>query len=216
MAGGSLIRFTKNNPLTIGLTGGPGVGKSEVAAELENMGVYVINADKIGHELIESNGTVRRKLIKLLGGDIVGRDGSLQRKIIGGIVFSDRHMMSEFNAIIHPALLKELKTRLKQAALSGRYNVVVVDAALIFEWGIADWFEMILVVDALRDLRLSRISKNGVSKSQAARRIGSQIPQREKIALADYVIANNATKSVLRKKAKSFYAELIKLSLIKK
>lgn len=197
----------KTKTLVIGLTGGPGVGKSEVAGFLKMKNALVINADAIGHEILAKSDSVKRKLVKLLGREIVSPDGSLNRSIIGRKVFGNRELMYEFNRIIHPPLLRQLKKRIVRAA-SKQAKLIVVDAALIFEWGIADWFDFILVVHARRAVRLRRLSKEGLSVNQASRRIASQMPQRDKLALADFVIENNSTRAVLRRKISKFINKL--------
>jgi dephospho-CoA kinase len=188
----------RDKSLAIGLTGGPGVGKSEVAKILSGHKFKVINADHIGHELLAGNSNIKSRLVKLLSRRIVASDGLLDRRAIGEVVFSDSNLMSEFNRIIHPALLKELKRRMTAAGNTGSRGVVV-DAALIYEWGIADWFDFIVAVNARREKRLQRMQKQGLSLTQVSRRIASQIPQRDKIALADFVINNNSTLAVLNK-----------------
>ena len=193
--------------IVIGLTGGPGVGKSEAAKVLQQLRFRIINADIIGHELLIENKNIKAKLIKLLGREIVAADGSLDRRAIGQIVFADQNVMMEFNRIIHPVLLKELKRRIGIEAKSGSHPVVV-DAALIFEWGIADWFDYIFVVTATREKRLQRMRAQGLNQRQASQRIASQISQRDKIALADFVIVNNSTRASLHKRVKSLVHKL--------
>jgi dephospho-CoA kinase len=190
--------------LVIGLTGGPGVGKSEVAKILKAEGVKIISADKIGHDILVNNRVVRRKLINLLGERIVASDDKLDRGIIGALVFGNPLVMYEFNLVVHPPLLRKLKEAIRRERMRDP-RLVVVDAALIFEWGIADWFDIILVVQAKRAVRISRMTRQGLSKSRAARRIASQMGQKHKIALADYVIENNSTKLILKKKTLEFY-----------
>ena len=196
-------------PLVLGLTGGPGVGKSEVGRFLAKKNALVINADTIGHEILANNNSVRMKLAKLLGREIVLEDGGLNRSVIGRKVFGNPELMHEFNRIIHPLLLRQLKNRIDRS-VSKRRKLVVVDAALIFEWGIADWFDFILVVHARRAVRLRRLSNEGLSVNQAARRIASQMPQRDKLALADFVIENNSTRAILKRKTFKFINELEK------
>ena len=82
--------------------------------------------------------------------------------------------------------------------------MVVIDAALIFEWGIADWFDFILVVTAKRDIRLNRLCHKGLSRNQAEKRLALQLPQRLKVDLADYVIENNSSRLHLAKKVDRF------------
>jgi len=193
----------KIKPLVIGLTGGPGVGKSEVAKILTENGAAIICADKIGHDLLDGNKTVKRKLIQLLGDKII-TDGKLNRREIGRLVFDNSEIQHLFNEIIHPPLLKSLKNELRNRSKSGSDRLVAVDAALIFEWGIADLFDVLLVVTAARDIRLKRMCDTGLSRYQAAKRIASQIPQRDKLALADYIIENNANRSILKRKVSKF------------
>jgi len=193
--------------LAIGLTGGPGVGKSEVAKILTGYGAEVINADKIGHQLLENNLNLRRKLINLLGDEIIDKQNKLDRRKIGSTVFSDEGRLMAFNNIIHPLLLKNLKREMTTASKMGR-RPVIVDAALIFEWGIANWFDLILVVNAVRDIRLKRICRSGLSINQARQRIAAQMPQREKIALADYLIENNSSRLALKKKIEQFISKI--------
>jgi len=187
--------------LTVGLTGGPGVGKSEVANILVEHGAKVISADAIGHDLLDNNLKLRRKLINLLGEDIIDVQNKLDRRKIGHIVFNKDEKLAAFNSIIHPLLLKDLK---REMMAKNRRRLIVVDAALIFEWRIANWFDLILVINARRDIRLKRMCRSALSLSQARQRIASQMPQRDKIALADYLIENNSTRSALRKKVEQF------------
>lgn len=197
-----IIRLKK--PILIGLTGGPGVGKSEAAKLLAEKGAKIISADSIGHTILRKNKLVRDKVIKLLGKDILDSKNELDRQKIGAIVFNDVEMMIAFNRIIHPVLLKQLKAELSRYGKIKRYKIIAVDAALIFEWGIADWFDIILVITALRDIRLKRICNFGLSAIKAKKRIASQIPQREKISLADYVIENNSNRRQLKIKIDRF------------
>ncbi len=120
------------------------------------------------------------------------------------MVFADPLAREKLNRIVHPHLLRTLKTWIKKCRMRSPKKLIVVDAALIFEWGIASWFDYILVVTARRELRVRRMMSSGLSKKEAADRISSQIPQRTKVALADYVIENNRSKSILRKKVDEF------------
>ena len=198
-------------PVLIGLTGGPGVGKTEVAKIISKKNAVVISADKIGHELLKDNERIERRVIKLLGDHILDDRKNLDRKKIGGIVFADEEMMASYNAIIHPELLKCLKNELDKSSKYSRKLMVVVDAALIFEWQIANWFDFILAVTAKRELRLNRIRRNGFSLSRAKKRVASQLPQRLKIGLADYVIENNSNRSILTRNIDKFIEAIKRL-----
>lgn len=198
----STLRFKK--PVLVGLTGGPEVGKSEVSKILAKKGAKIISADAIGHMLLRNNKSIKKILINLFGKGVLTNTGDFDRKKIGAVVFDDPEIMASYNEIIHPPLIKHLKRELTKLSQNRRYRIVVVDAALIFEWGIADWFDLILVVTAKRDLRLSRLCRKGLRRNQAEKRLASQLPQRLKVALADYVIENNSSRLHLAKKVDRF------------
>ncbi len=188
----------------IGLTGGPGTGKSLVAEYLEERGAIILSGDDAGREVVGGIPIVKKRLVNAFGDSILRDDGSLDRRLLGRMVFADPAARGKLNRIVHPHLLKILKTWIKKRRMRSSKKLIVVDAALIFEWGIADWFDYILVVSATRDQRLKRMINSGLSKKEAAARISSQIPQRTKVALADHVIENNGSKSTLRKKVNEF------------
>lgn len=188
----------------IGLTGGPGAGKSLVAEYLEERGGIILSGDDAGREVIRKIPIVLKQFVNAFGESILTDDGSLNRRLLGRMVFSDPAAREELNRIIHPYLLKILKTWIKQCCRRSPKKLIVIDAALIFEWGIADWFDYLLVITARRELRIRRMLKSGLSRKEAIDRISSQIPQRTKAVLADYVIENNGSKLILRKKTDEF------------
>lgn len=195
-------------PILIGLTGGPGVGKSEIAKLLARRGAEVIHADRIGHEVLDQDDQVQRRVVNLLGTAVIGNSGRPDRQRIRAIVFQDLEKMAGYNRIVHPPLLRKLKEQLRRFEQSRRLRMVVVDAALIFEWGIADWFDIVVVADAPRQTRLRRLRQSGISHRDAIRRIALQIPQREKAQLADYVMHNNSTKRQLAREVERFLGSL--------
>lgn len=188
----------------IGLTGGPGTGKSLVAEYLEEQGAIILSGDDAGREVVGGIPIVKKRLVNAFGDSILRDNGSLDRRLLGRMVFADPLAREKLNGIVHPHLLKTLKTWIEKRRVQFPKKLIVVDAALIFEWGIADWFDYILVVYAGRDLRLKRMMISGLSRKEAADRISAQIPQRKKVALADYVIENNRSKSILRNKVNDF------------
>jgi dephospho-CoA kinase len=199
--------------LLIGITGGPGVGKTEVAKILAGHGVFVISADKIGHQILEENRRIRRELPAMFGDSAFDTDGKPNRKLIGEKVFTNQKLLVDYNALIHPVLLRIVKSELNKAANSGK-KLIAVDAALIYEWGIADWFDILVVVDSNRENRLRRLAKNGLSRSQAAQRISLQMPQKDKKDLADFIVDNNGNLSNLQGKIGKFIDQLKGLSLM--
>jgi dephospho-CoA kinase len=103
-------------------------------------------------------------------------------------------------------LLRQLKREMRAAVKSQRHNMVVVDAALLYEWGVARWFDLMLVVDAPKEARLKRLTKAGLAKNQITKRLSVQMSQKDKISLADYVIINKSTLAHLKSEVDKFAA----------
>lgn len=194
--------------ILIGLTGVPGAGKSLAAEYLRRKGAVIISGDDTGREVLEIYPESLKSLVKAFGKGILNPDGSLDRKSLGRIVFADSRELKKLNAIVHPYLLKLLKSKIDKYKKSMSRRPLVVDAALIFEWGIESWFDHILVVTANRANRIKRLIGSGLSGREAENRIGSQMPQSKKAAKADFVIENNGTKIALRNKVYSLLKKI--------
>jgi len=180
------------------LTGAPGAGKSLAAEHFKRKGAIIVSGDDTGREVIETYPGTLEKLVKTFGTGILNPDGSLNRKRLGWIVFANSRELKKLNSIIHPYLLELLKSKINEYRKSVSGKIVVVDAALIFEWGIESWFDYTLVIAANRTNRIKRLIGSGLSRREAENRIGSQMPQSKKAAKADFVIENNGSKVALR------------------
>lgn len=177
--------------MRIGLTGGLGSGVSEVAHALEKRDIPVISADKIGHRVL-TRPDIKRELSKCFSHQIFDASGEINRKKLGELIFADEAARRDLNRIVHPILLDMLKAEVQQA--EAEKGVVVVDAALIFEWGLQGFFHKVIVVDAPLEIRIQRIMKrDGLSREQVEQRIAAQWPLEKKIAAADAVITNHGT-----------------------
>ncbi len=175
----------------LGLTGGTGTGKSTVAKFLARRGARVIDADKIGHVVLEKNTKVRSALKDAFGADILGENGLIDRKKLGDLVFGDAAALARLNAVVHPPLLKQLREELDLARLDATLPLVVVDAALIVEWGITSWFDALVVVTAPRRIVEARLAAKGLDPGAIARRISSQLPGEERNKNAAMVVQND-------------------------
>lgn len=182
--------------MRIGLTGGVGCGVSEVAHALDNRGIPVISADKIGHQVL-TRPDVKRALSECFGHKIFDTSGEIDRKRLGELIFTDKEARQDLNRMVHPVLLDVLKAEVQQR--EAEYDVIVVDAALIFEWGLQGFFHKVIVVDAPREVRIQRIMKrDGLSRKQVEQRIAAQWPLEKKVAAADITISNHGTLDDLR------------------
>ena len=194
--------------MIVGITGGMGSGKSSFSRELEELGAKRIDADRVGHQVIERP-EILRDLLAAFGEDLINPAGKLNRRELGRRAFADEVSCTRLNQIVHPLLEKELKIQIDRARNRGSGNVVVVDAALIFEWGDLQRFDAIVVVDAKEEVRIERLIRGGmISEAEVRRRMACQMPVEEKTARADWVVENNGSLQDLRREAEHLWPRL--------
>ncbi len=194
----------------VGLTGSPGAGKTTIANIFKELGAEIVSADEIGREVVESNSEVLEALIKAFGKDILDERGNLNRRQLSGIVFSSDDALKKLNRIVHPSLLMELKRIIDEHRFAKGEKLMIVDAALIYEWGIADWFDAVIVVYADLWLRIKRLKSLGLTESEVMGRTDSQLPQEEKIRRSDYTIENNGLLKDIRPEVEKLYRILMR------
>ena len=186
-----------------------GSGKSTLARLFEKRGAILVDADQIGHEVIERP-QIRRELKAAFGDEIEGADGSLNRRELGRRAFADEANRERLNRIVHPPLEVELWKQIDRAAGPDGNNIVVVDAALIFEWGKLDRFDAIVVVFAEEQVQIERVAqRQHLSWSEIQKRLAAQMPVVEKVKQADFVVENNGSVRELQKKAAELWGELV-------
>lgn len=191
--------------VVIGLTGGIASGKSTVLAEFRRRGAKVIDCDKIAREVVRPGTSAIAKIKKRFGGQVLKRDGSLDRSALARIVFSDSGKRKTLEAIIHPQVKREVFKRLKKI----RRGVVVVDVPLLFETKWQDDFDKTLVVWAAEKTQVARLMRrNGFSSAQALKRVRAQMPLAKKRRKADFVIDNSGGIARTRAQAKKLFRML--------
>ncbi len=201
--------------LVIGLTGGTGSGKTEVARILQKRGGIIVSGDQIGKEVVEKNPQVLKKLVKVFGREILNKDGKLNRRKLGSLAFSSEKNQERLNRIVHLQLLKELRKRIAHARKSeSNGKFFVVDAALITEWGIEKELDMTVLVASPVKLRLQRLIKQGLNRKEAQDRIRRQLSDAQRRRKADYVIKNDGSLKKLRQKALLLWHILMILSIL--
>jgi dephospho-CoA kinase len=199
---------SKRHCLIVGISGNIASGKSVVAEILRDRGADLINADILGHKLLEKE-AVKNEIINLLGDDVLDNDCELDREKISKILFNNPELLSDYNEIIHPDLLNLIRdkiSRLKQ----NKKGLIVLDAALIPEWGFQNELDLLIVITSPLEDRIERVMKRyDISKDEAISRIESQISQEERLKYADIVIGNDSTILSLEKKAYNLYDSLM-------
>jgi dephospho-CoA kinase len=180
--------------IKVGLTGGIATGKSFVLSVLEDLGCQVIDADRIAHEAIEPDKPAYSDIVKRFGHGILLADGRIDRQKLGSIVFGDEKARLELNAIVHPRVFEAQQRWFDELSSVQPDVIAVVDAALMIETGSHKRFDCLVVVHCAPDIQLSRLmSRNKLSREDALKRIGSQMPSKDKLQFADYVIDTSGT-----------------------
>lgn len=185
--------------ITVGLTGGIASGKSTVSAILREHDIPVIDADIIAREVVEPGKEAYNQIVKRFGRDILGEDGTLNRSALGEIVFNDEQKRQQLNAIVHPAVRKEMLSK-RDHYLQNERNVIL-DIPLLFESNLTHLVDKVLLVYVDEEVQLKRlIERNGFSEREALARIKAQDPLKDKVAKSDEIINNNGSKEETRKK----------------
>ena len=193
----------------IGVTGGIACGKTEVCKVFQRKGATVLSGDQIGKEVLEKNKKVLNELVQTFGGSILNKNGTLNRRKLGKIAFATKESKDKLNRIIHPYLLKDLKKRIGRLRKKDK-NAVVIDAALIVEWGLEKELDYLIFVESKKEDKIKRLQKlKGYSRKEAMDRIKSQLPEITKKRKADFVIKNDKDLAGLRERANKVWKEII-------
>lgn len=177
----------------IGLTGGIASGKSLVAGMLEQLGAEVIDADEVGHQIIEPGLPAYFEVVGTFGAEILDSHGKVNRKKLGEEVFSCPEKLQKLNNITHPRIISKIHDLIELIRKQRPNAVVVIEAALLFEIGLHFLVDEVWTVESDIELQVQRIKKrNKLTEEQALARIKSQLPSDHRVARADRVIYNNA------------------------
>lgn len=191
----------------IGLTGGIGSGKSTVAGFLAELGVAVIDADRVGHEVLGKDGEARQQVIDAFGQGVVAPDGKVDRKKLGDVVFGNQEALSRLNRIMHPRISQAVETQLEQYRRRGM-DKVVIEAPLLIEAGWGEKVNEVWLTTAPEAIILKRLKAMGMSHSESMARIHSQLPDRERRKHADVVIDTDCSLDELKAKVDKLWQEV--------
>ncbi len=194
----------------IGVTGGIGSGKSTVSRMLQDKGAYVFDADTVAKELLDTNRDLQQELIDEFMDDIVGADGNIVKSKLARIGFSNQANQEMLNEIVHPFVIQANEKVLEKVRQRGDVEMYVVDAPLLFEAEMHLRCDYSILVYTRLNIRLERALKRGnLSREEILRRIDLQMPEEEKMELADFVIENNGTEQELASEVDKVYREIV-------
>jgi dephospho-CoA kinase len=175
--------------LRVGLTGGLASGKSSIGQVLADLGCHLLSADELGHQVLDPGGEAYEAVIQAFGRDILEKDGSIDRRRLGQLVFSQPQQLERLNAIVHPAVLAREEQWIVAAAGADPHGIVVVEAAILIETGHYRHFERLILAVCDREQQIQRaVLRGGLSEGEVRKRLLRQMPPAEKVKFADYVI----------------------------
>jgi dephospho-CoA kinase len=170
--------------------------------------VTVVDADRMGHEVLDEDAEAREALVAAFGPGIVGPGGGIDRAALGVAAFASPARVARLNAIVHPPLLERLDRELERARESGA-ELAVVDAALVFEFGLGEVLDVLVLVTAPASVREERLRRSRGMDAERFRRImETQVPDDEKVEACDYVILNDGSIDALRERADAVLAAI--------
>lgn len=191
-----------------GLTGGLASGKSTVAGIFREQGLPVLDADQIARDVVEPGTAGLTEVVAAFGSGVLDAAGGLDRSALAAIVFSDEAARRRLNSIVHPRIGAETARRAAELAERGE-RLACYEAALLVENGLADAFRPLVVVAVPREVQLSRaVSRGGITREEAEKRLDAQMPLEAKLAVADYVIDNGGTLAATRQRALEVLASI--------
>ena len=200
----------KHGPIPVlGLVGGIGAGKSAAAAELVKLGAQLLDADAIGHALLEQRPGFEA-VVERFGSQILGPDGVIDRRRLGAIVFQEPRARRDLEEILHPKMRRTFERAIARAARKGEVEAVVLDAAILFEAGWDDLCDRIAFVDAPADVRRARLVEHrGWDATTINAREQAQLSEDVKRQRAGLVLRNDAGPDELREAVAALWARIV-------
>ncbi len=200
--------------LKVGLTGGIATGKSLVASMFAELGAHIIDADRIGHELMNPGEPVYDEIVKRFGTEILNSDKSVNRAKLAELAFDQRRpRIYELNSLLHPGIILRYEKRMEEIGTREPNAIVMLEAALLLEAGLRRRFDRIIVVSCKPQQRIERWEKRlhvdaDAARREVTRRMMAQAPDEAKIQAADYVINNSGSVEETRKQVEKVFATL--------
>jgi len=195
--------------LKVGLTGGLASGKSFVSEALTGLGCHVLHADEVGHEVLEPGHEAYEPVVAEFGLDILNEDGTINRRHLAAIVFSDPARLAKLNSLIHPAVFRREEEFMREAAAADPGAIVVVEAAILVETGSYKKFDRLVVTVCDRETQIRRAMKrDGLTREEVEARLRRQLPVEELRRAADYAIDTSGTKENTLAQVQELYRAL--------
>jgi dephospho-CoA kinase len=194
--------------LRVGLTGGLASGKSFVGRALADFGCHLIEADRLGHEVLMPGAEAYEGVVREFGPGVVAPDGTIDRAKLAAEVFNQPDRLAKLNSLVHPPVIEREERMLREIAQCDPNGIAVMAAAIMIETGSYRRFDKIVLVVAGREQQIGRAIERGLSLQEATARIERQMPLEEKRKYADYVVDTSGTKEDTLRQTREVYAAL--------
>jgi len=202
------MKATTTNIIKIAVTGGAASGKTSVCSRLKEWGLNVISSDTLAREVVAPGTEAFKNIINYFGKNVLLPDGALNRAELRRIITGDDVARSALERFVHPEITKLVQLKMAQAGKEGE-RFVVVEVPLLFELGIQDRFDVVLLISAERDLRVQRLmERDSISKKESKDLIDVQMTDDEKAQQADFIIKNDGNIDNLMRSVDLFYKKL--------
>jgi dephospho-CoA kinase len=199
--------------LRVGLTGGLASGKSFVGRALADLGCLLIQADELGHQVIEPGAEAYQAVIGEFGKEILNADQTIDRRALAAKVFSNPERLEKLNSLVHPPVRARTKALLDRFAAANPSGIAVIEAAILIETGGFHNYDRLIVAVCTPEQQIERaISRDHLTREEALARMSRQMPLEEKVKFADYVINTSGTKEHTLAQTRAVYETLRSLT----
>lgn len=186
--------MSRKEKIILGITGSFGSGKTSVVKAFSRLGACVIDADRIYRRIIKPNSLAYKRIVSVFGRKILAKDRQIDRKELAKMVFGRKEALKKLCAITHPVIISRIKSELSNLEKLKRCRIIAVDAPLLIEADLIALVDKLVVVKIRQKSQIERMKRyRRLSRPEAVKRIRAQMPLREKVKLADFIIDNNGT-----------------------
>jgi len=193
----------------VGLTGGLASGKSFVGRSLADLGCFLIQADELGHQVIEPGGEAYAGVVALSGAEILNAEGKIDRRRLAALVFSDPELLAKLNALVHPPVRARERALAAEFARKHPDGIAVTEAAILVETGSYKDYDRLIVAVCRPEQQVARaMERDGVSRQEVLNRLSRQMPLEDKVKHADFVIDTSGSKGNTLQQVQTVYESL--------
>jgi len=196
--------------LNVGLTGSISCGKSTVALMLQEKGAFLIDFDRLAHDVEEPDQPAWQGIVNAFGSEVLREDRTIDRARLGAAVFADRHKLEKLNEIVHPAVFEAWQHRIAEIRAVRSDAIIISDFPLLIELGMQKSVDLVMLVYISRDEQIRRlILRNDYSTEEALQRVNSQMSIEDKVPFADIIVNNQGPQEETRAQIEKIWMLLL-------